>query len=155
MKNNGIDWGEAVVPAIGLLFGVSFFLQTGDAPEDAMQWPYLTAAAASLLWVPIVFKFVRSRVTRPEKIPIERLWRNNRRVVFIFCAPVGYLLLMPYIGFTIANFFLLLIVFRGLGGKRWIRNISVAFVIALFLHLALVVFMQLSLPQLTIGPFAV
>ncbi len=155
MKNYRIDWGEAVVPAIGLVFGLSFFFQTGNAPKDAMQWPYLTAAAAFSLWVPIVVKYLRSRTSSTAKFQMPRVWENSRRVVFIFAATVGYLLLMPFIGFSVANFFLLLIVFRGLGGRRWLRNISVAFTITLFLHLALVVFMQLSLPQLTIGPVTI
>ncbi len=152
MKRDRIDWGEVVVPAIGLVFGLSFFFQTGDAPKDAMQWPYLTAAAAFLLWVPIVVTFVRRRRVPVEKLRLRRLWETGRRTAFIFVAAVGYLLLMPFIGFSLANFLLLLIVFRGLGGRRWLRNIAVALGITLFLHLALVVFMQLSLPRLTIGP---
>ena len=148
-----IDLGEAVVPAIGLVFGISFFLQTGDAPDDAMQWPYLAAAAALLLWVPLVFKYVLRRGVRSEKTALAALLKDNRRVVFILCSPLGYLLIMPYMGFTLANFLLLLFVFRGLGGKRWVRNVAVAFAISFFLHLGLVVFMQLSLPRLTIGSF--
>jgi hypothetical protein len=150
-----IDLGEAVVPAIGLVFGVSFFLQTRDAPTDAMQWPYLTAAAVLLLWLPILIKFVLKKETSSGKLSFSWIWRDGRRAVFIFCASVVYLILMPHLGFSLSNFFLLLIVFRGLGGQSWIRNVSVAMGIALFLHLALVVFMQLSIPQLTIGGISI
>ena len=150
-----INLGEAVVPTIGLVFGISFFLQTGDAPPDAMQWPYLAAGAVLLLWLPILFKFVLKRETRSEKIQMSWLWRDGRRVLFIFCAPVAYLMLMPHLGFSLSNFFLLLIVFRGLGGQNWIRNVSVAVVITVFLHLALIVFMQLSIPRLTIGGISI
>lgn len=150
-----VDWGEAVVPAFGLVFGISFFLQTGDAPADAMKWPYLTAGAALLLWLPILFKFVLNKETSTEKFQIAWLWKNGRRVVFIFCATVVYLLLMPYLGFSLSNFLLLLIAFRGLGGHSWIKNASVAFGITLFLHIALIVFMQLSIPRLTIGGISI
>ena len=146
-----IDLGEAVVPTIGLVFGISFFLQTGDAPTDAMQWPYLGAGAALLLWLPILFKFVLKREGPFGKFHMSWLWKDGRRVLFIFFAPIVYLLLMPHLGFSLSNFFLLLVVFRGLGGQNWIRNVSVAVVITLFLHLALIVFMQLSIPQLNIG----
>lgn len=150
-----IDYGEAVVPVIGLVFGISFFLQTGDAPADAMQWPYLTAGTALLLWLPILFKFVLKRETPSGRIQISWFWRDGRRVVFILCAPLVYLLLMPHLGFSLSNFLLLLMVFRGLGGKSWIRNVSVAVVISLLLHLALIVFMQLSIPRLTVGGISI
>jgi hypothetical protein len=145
------DWGEAVVPAIGLVFGIAFFLQTQDAPADAMQWPYLTAGTVLLLWVPILFKFVFKKETPGVKLQLAWLRGSGRRVVFIFFAAVFYLMLMPYLGFSVSNFLLLLVVFRVLGGQSWVRNISLATGITLFLHLALVVFMQLSIPRLTIG----
>lgn len=150
-----VDWGEAVVPAIGLVFGGFFFLQTGDAPADAMQWPYLTAGAALFVLLPIIFKFVLNKETSTKKFQIAWLWRDGRRVVFIFCAAVVYLLLIPYLGFSISNFLLLFIGFRGLGGQSWIRNVSVAVGIVLFLHFALIVFMQLSIPRLTIGGISI
>ena len=90
MKKYRIDWGEAVVPGIGLVFGLSFFSQTGNAPKDAMQWPYLTAAAAFSLWVPIVVKYLRHRTPPSEKFQLRRVWENSRRVVFILIATVGY-----------------------------------------------------------------
>ena len=83
------------------------------------------------------------------------LWRDGRRGVFIFCATIVYLLLMPYLGFSLSNFLLLLIVFRGLGGHSWIKNASIAFGITLFLHIALIVFMQLSIPRLTMGGISI
>ena len=150
-----VDWGEAVVPAIGLLFGVSFFLQTGDAPADAMQWPYLAAGAALLIWLPIIFNFVLKKETPEKKFQVAWLWRDGRRAVFIFCATVVYLFLIPYLGFSISNFLLLLVVFRGLGGHSWVKNISIAIGIVLFLHFALIVFMQLSIPRLTIGGISI
>jgi hypothetical protein len=61
------------------------------------------------------------------------------------------LLLISHLGFTLTNFTFMLVVFRGLGGRRWGQNLAVAAGIAIFLHLALVVLMKQELPRLTIG----
>ena len=150
-----IDWGEALVPGIGIIFGLSFFLQVGDAPKDAVQWPSMTAVALLPLFAIILVKFVLKEDTASKKLQFNWLWKDGRRVLFIFCAAVVYLLLMPYLGFSVSNFLMLLVVFKGLGGHGWIKNISIALGITLFLHLALITFMQLSIPRLIIGPITI
>ena len=150
-----VDWGEAVVPGIGLVFGLCFFLQVGDAPGDALQWPYICAAAVLLLGPIVLFNFVLQKGARRPRFQLRWFWQDGRRVVFIFCAAVVYLLLLPYLGFSVANFLLLFIAFKGLGGHGWRKNIAIAGGIALFLHLALVIFMQLSVPRLILGPLMI
>jgi len=147
-----IDLGEAIVPGLGLLFGGAYFLQTTDAPADALYWPILTALVAGPLWLAVVLSFVWVR--REESRPRPRLgwlWGPGRRVSFILAASIGYLLVIPWLGFSLTNFVFMLAVFRGLGGrKRW-TNTAVALGITVFLHVALVVLMKQSLPQLELG----
>ncbi len=49
----------------------------------------------------------------------------------------------------------MILIFRLLGSKKWVQNIVVALVITLFLHLALVIFLKMSLPQLSIGNYKI
>ena len=156
-----IDWGEALIPAIVLSFGIAFFLQTVDAPLDALFWPLITAAAVLVFWLFTVKAFaIRHRAEKTDQSPPPaKLFsppdRTTGRVGLILASSIGYLLLIPYLGFTLTNFFFMLVVFRSLGSRRWLQNLAVAFGIALFLHVALVVLMKQELPQLVIGGLAI
>lgn len=156
----GIDWGEAIVPGIALVFGVAFFLQTTDAPLDALFWPLITAAAVLAFWLftvkAFVFRHPSRQTDRPAwpATPSPAFGRSAGRVVLILTASVAYLLLIPHLGFSVTNFVFMVAVFRGLGSRRWVLNLVVAAGIALFLHLALVALMKLELPQLVIGGLA-
>ena len=45
-----INWGEAIVPGLGLLFAIAYFIQVTDASWVALQWPVLIAIVSGLLW---------------------------------------------------------------------------------------------------------
>lgn len=150
-----INWGEALVPGLGLLFGVGYFLQSLDAPKQALVWPTLTALTVLVFWAPIVVKFVFRKDAPPNRIRLSWLWRDGQRTGLITAATLGYLVLVPFLGFSISNFLFMLAVFRGLGSQQWKKNLTVALVIAVFLHVALVVLMKLSLPQLELGNIAI
>ena len=144
--------GEAVVPGIAVAFGISYFIQTADAPEVALFWPAVTATVAGLLLLVVC---VQAFLKRPSaavdsKQPQEKQGRIFRPAL-ILAGPLGYLFMLPYLGFSLANFIFMLCLFRGLGSAKWGRNLLVAAVIAAFLHLALIVFMKLSLPRLVVG----
>ena len=150
-----INWGEAVVPGIGLLFGIAYFIQVTDASWVALYWPVLIAAISGLLWLMIVLSFVFSKgeQARRDQFSLSWLREKGRKVSLIFLASIGYLLVIPYLGFSFTNFSFMILVFRCLGSKKWAQNLVVALVITLFLHFALIVFMKMSLPQLTIGKY--
>ncbi len=150
-----INWGEALVPGIGLLFGIAYFIQVTDASWVALYWPVLIAAMSGLLWLMIVLSFVFSKgeQARSGHFSLSWLREKGRKVSLIFMASIGYLLVIPYLGFSITNFCFMILVFRSLGSKKWVQNLVVALVITVFLHFALVVFMKMSLPQLTIGSY--
>ena len=114
-----IHWGEALVPGLGLLFGVGYFLQSLDAPKQALLWPTLTALTVLVFWVPIVVKFVFRKDAPAAKIRLSWLWRDGQRTGLITAATLGYLVLVPFLGFSISNFIFMLAVFRGLGSRQW------------------------------------
>lgn len=152
-----VNWGETVVPGIGLLFAIAYFIQVADASWVAIYWPVLIAGVVAVLWVVIVFSFVlpKAEQTDRRRFSPSWLWGEGRKVSMIFLASIGYLLVLPYIGFSLTNFSFMIVVFRSLGSKKWTQNIIVALVITLFLHFALVVFMRMSLPRFTIGEYAI
>ena len=148
-KSNAL--GELVVPGLSLIFGLAFFLQTGDAPDQVLLWPFITCGIAMLFWLPIVWKFIPKPSTWASGLNLAWLWGQGRRVSFILLATLGYLILLPWLGFTLGNLVFMLAVFRVLGGKRWIINLAVAGGIAGFLHVALIELMQLNLPRLELA----
>jgi hypothetical protein len=150
-----INWGEAVVPGIGLLFGIAYFLQVTDASWVALYWPVLIAAISGFLWLVIVLSFVISKgeQVQPRRFSLSWVREKGRKVSLIFLASIGYLLVIPYLGFSLTNFCFMILVFRCLGSRKWAQNLVVALVITLFLHFALIVFMKMSLPQLSIGKY--
>lgn len=151
----GMDLGEAVVPVITLVFGAAFFIQTTDAPMDALFWPLITAAITGGFLLAIIHSFVLKRPDQktgapaPGRFSVSNLLKG--RVALILYASVGYLLLIPYLGFTLTNFVFMLVVFRSLGSKKWGQNLAVGAGISLFLYLALVVLMKQELPTLAVG----
>ena len=156
-RRRHIDWGETIIPAMALSFVLAFFLQTADGPLDALLWPLFTAGVVLIFLFFIVKQFVLARRAEksipaaPEGPPLSLAERSTRRVGLILSASVGYLLLIPHLGFTLTNFAFMLVVFRSLGSRRWGQNLAVAAGVALFLHVALVLLMKQELPRLTIG----
>lgn len=152
-----IDWGEAIIPAIAMLFGIAFFWQTMDAPKDALFWPFITAGVTLVFWFFAVRRFVvhrRSKMTtgsEPAATPSLPTVRTRGRIALILSTTIGYLLVIPHLGFLLTNFVFMLVVFRGLGSRRWRQNLAVAAGIAILLHVALVVLMKQELPRLSIG----
>lgn len=148
------DPGEAIVPGLALAFGLAFFLQTTDAPPKTMVWPLITAGLCLGLWLPIVFRHVwrRRGESWPGAKPGSR--RQGAGALLVLGVVLGYLLALPWLGFTLDNFVFMLVMARSLGGRRWGVNLAVAAGLALFLHLALVVFLQLEVPRLHLGGLA-
>ena len=151
------DLNEAVIPVLTLIFGIAYFVQTRDAPRVALYWPIITAIVVAMLWLVVVVRFVFSGKVKKEaqKIDFVSKLRGERRPGLILIGSIGYLLAVPYLGFTISSFLFMLVIFKGLGSTNRFRDFLVAFTIAVFLHITFVVVMKLSLPQLHIGPFTI
>lgn len=153
MLRKRINWGETVIPALSLLFGIAYFLQTSDAPKIAIYWPVIIAGLVVILWLSVLIKYVFVAEKPPErpKLRLSKINNASRRPLLILIGPMGYLLFLPWLGFSLSNFCFMLIIFRGLGSRKWLQNLLVAIGITLFLHFALIVFMGLSFPRLSLG----
>lgn len=132
-------------------------MQTRDAPDAAILWPAIIGSVTGALWIAVVVKFLflNKIVTEGAKVEVRKILVDFTRPGLILVGSIGYLLVISWIGFTVSNFMFMVIVFRGLGSTRWLTNILVAAGIAAFLHLALIVLMKLSLPQLNMGPLTI
>ena len=146
-----------VVPGIALLFAVAYFVQTRGAPSVAIYWPVITAVGLGILWGVILLKYVLPKKTSASSdLPVrEDFFKAIERPGLILGASIVYLMVVPLLGFTMSNFVFMLLLFRGLGSRRWVKNIQVAIGIAAFLHLALITFMKLTLPQLNLVIFSI
>jgi len=148
MKDERI--GQAVVPAIAIIFAISYFIQTADAPKGTLIWPAATAVLAGVLLLIILVQLIfKKKEARKPSLPGLK-WATVLKPLMILTGPVLYVALLPVLGFTPANLIFLSLMFRALGGTRWVQNFFVAFIIALFLHLTLIVFMKLALPRLVL-----
>ena len=156
MRKTSISWGESIVPLLAVIFGIAYFFQTRDAPIDALYWPIIIAIVAGSLWVAVVVKFVFSNeaVTRQIRVNFSDFMAESQRPAIVVICSLVYLLAVPWLGFSLSNFLLMLILFRCLGSQRWLQNCLVAVGITAFLHIALILFMKLSLPQLNLGIIA-
>lgn len=151
-----INWGEAVIPILTLLFGVVFLLQTLDAPNVAIFWPAIIGSLTCALWLVVVVKYVllKEKISENEKkVDEKKIFDDFKRPGLVLFGSFGYLFALPWLGFTLSNFVFMLIIFRGLGGTRWLNNVLIALGIAIFLHISLIIIMQLSLPQLDLYVF--
>lgn len=148
--------GEAIIPLISIGFGITYFIQTADAPDGTLFWPVVTATLTGLFLIAIILKFI---IMQPKSTKLEssekEISHSIIRPALILIGPLCYLFVLPLLGFTLGNFIFMLFLFRGLGSISWIRNLIVAALIASFLHLALILFMKLSLPRLVLGGTAI
>jgi hypothetical protein len=152
-----IDWGEAIVPGLGLAFGLAYFLQTFDGPGVALYWPISIAVVVGMLGVGVVvqFIFVKKDEQDGQRLDFSRIWSESRPPRLILLGSVGYLLAVPWLGFSLSNLCFMTVIVRGLGSRKWILNVVVALGIAIFLHIVLIFFMKLSLPRLSLGPVTI
>jgi hypothetical protein len=152
-----IRWNETIVPGIALLFVIAYFVQTRDAPAIAIYWPVITAVGGGILWGAILLRYVLlKRDTSPRNLPVERIFiQEMGRPGIVLVSSIVYLIAVPRLGFSVSNFVFMLLLFRGLGSLQWAKNFQVAIGITVFLHLALIMFMKLTLPQLNLGYFSI
>lgn len=143
--------GEAIIPGVSLVFGVAYFLQTRDASMVAMRWPYIIATIAALLWLGVVVFYLFDNRPKVEKISVR--WTEISKPILIFCAPIVYIVTMPYLGFALGSLLFLMILFRTLGSLSWLRNLIIALSLTSFLYVSMVILMQMNLPRLVIGSF--
>ena len=157
-SRRAVNWGEAIVPGIALLFGAAFFFQTYAGPSKALYWPIIVAVVFGVFWLLAVIKFLFMTPTEPAAPDDKKsggIVARYGRSLLIGGGALVYVILVPYLGFTVGSFLFMLAIFRGLGSRKWLTNILVSIGITAFLHVALIVLMKMSLPQIQLGPITI
>lgn len=156
LGNRRVNWGEAVVPGLALCFAMAYLYQTWDGPPGALYWPMGVAGVLAVLWIMVIVMFVVERNNGDkEGFDWAAVKPKIARPAMILLGPAAYLAVIPFTGFSIGSFLFLLLLFRGLGGRSWVVGIAVGAGVTLFLHVTLIVLMNLSLPRLSIGGLAI
>jgi hypothetical protein len=143
--------GETLVPGLAFLFVLAYLIQTKGASLTVMRWPYMILVITALLWLGVIGRYVL-RGLAEENQEVFNLRRLLIPALMIF-VPSLYLLAMPYLGFALSTLIFLLLLFRLLGGCTWQVNFSIALIMTLVLHFALIILMHMALPRLEIGSF--
>jgi hypothetical protein len=143
--------GETLVPGLALLFVLAYLIQTKGASLTVMRWPYMILAITALLWLGVIGRYVLKGFTEEnqEAFNLRQLLIPALMVV----VPSLYLLAMPYLGFALSTLIFLLILFRLLGSCNGKVNFSIALIMTLALHFALIILLHMALPRLEIGSF--
>ncbi len=151
LNKRRINLGELIVPGIALVFGILYLVQTTDAPAVAIRWPYAVIGITTVFWLAVVARNTFTRgATSPAKGSV-----NLSRPVMMIVMPVGYLMALPFLGFSVSSCLFLTVLFRLLGGISWRSNVIIAFLMSFFLHIMLITFLDMSLPRLEIMGFVI
>ena len=149
MKKIPVNIGESLVPGLTLLFAIGYLVQIRDAPLVAVRWPYIVLGITAVLWLGILAFYLFKPTSGTIKVSRKQL---EKPALMLF-VPLGYLLLIPMLGFSISSLLFQTTLFRLLGSKSWKLNLVVALVMTLLLHITLLELMDMSLPRLEIGDF--
>ena len=118
-----------------------------DAPQIAITWPLIVVIVTSVLWAMVI----ASHLLKSEKSGKSPGAVDFKKPIMMLAIPIGYLLALPWLGFTIGTFVFQALFYRLLGGRSWIRNITVAAIISVVLHIMFIELMSMSLPRFAIG----
>lgn len=157
-KTKKLNWGELLIPSIVLIFGVAFITQTLAGPINAMRWPYVIVSLTTLLLALVLWKFSHSNTSTDTDSHVDsdatdKPWQRYSKDLIILIIPIIYIFIMQYIGFALASVMFLTLMFRLLGSRSWLITLVIAILMTTILYIAMIVLMQMPLPQLSIGTF--
>lgn len=134
------DTGELIVPGIVALFVISYHVQVRDIPRDVLIWPLIVTVILLLLLAAVLFQMFRGFYGAVTNKPLLK-------PMALLLSSVVYLMVMPYLGYTLATFGFLMGLQIYLGARPANATI-VAFSTTAILHVVMIIVMGLSLPRL-------
>lgn len=102
--------GELILPIAGLIFTLYYFSTIFDSPWEAQVAAFFVGAI--LITVIVIFLIKTALMlarghARFDLRPLVTPWRINLKRLVLFGLTLGYVLLIPYLGFTITTFLFL------------------------------------------------
>ena len=127
-----------------------------DGPVTAAGLPKSLAYALALLAVLLIVRSLYlHRLAKARKLQAEapvaevdrrETWRRHLRAVGMLGLGLGYLLLVPYLGYVLSIMLLLLAVALYIGARLGARTLAVAGFGGVFFYLLFVQFLKIPLP---------
>lgn len=146
MHRNANLWIGAFFLLFSLIyFGVSFGysykskLGGGIGPGFLPFWSGLFMIVFSLIYI--------ATAVKKEKVDIRAIMPDKKglkNIVLLFLYMVVFALIVPFVGFTVANSVMLFLMFRGY--FKWRRNLVVSIGVSVLLYWIFVICLEVPLP---------
>jgi putative tricarboxylic transport membrane protein len=131
-----------------LLFGMVIFVQSfafdyysqfGPGPGLLPRWLSGALILLSLLYIGLSIK--KERISFDEILPKEE---GRRKLLIILSSMVGFIVIVPYIGFLVAGTLLMFVLL--MGGYKWYYNLMISAGVSAFLFWLFGSFLSVPLP---------
>jgi len=128
---------------------ISYELQLGTLrnPGPGLM-PFLLGILLSLCSVPILISCLLT-IRNKAKQGDEGIWSGVefKRLIFVVFSLVCYAMILEKVGFVIATFFLLIILFKVIGSRKWLFALMTSAIVVLLSYLLFVVFLKVEMPS--------
>jgi len=139
--------------SIAVVFS-SYRLQVGTLrnPGPGLM-PFLLGILLFLCSIPVLVRalLIIKRDTQQEE---ERIWSgvDFKKLILVLFSLVCYALILERIGFAIATFLLLVVLFKVIGSRRWPFALMTSVIVVLLSYLLFVVLLKIEMPS---GPWRI
>jgi len=128
---------------------ISYELQLGTLrnPGPGLM-PFLLGILLSLCSVPILIGSLLT-IRNKAKQGDEGIWSGVefKRLLLVVFSLVSYAMILEKVGFVIATFFLLIILFKVIGSRKWLFALMTSAIVVLLSYLLFVVFLKVEMPS--------
>ena len=131
---------------LGITVAVSSYrLRIGELrnPGPGLM-PFLLGISLSLCSLPIFIRALRVRDGQRD----ENIWSGVafKKLVLVAASLLGYTLILEKVGFAVSTFFLLLLLFKAIGSRKWSLSLMVSVLTVVVAYFVFVVLLKVELP---------
>lgn len=137
---NRVDRGELIVPGIMGLFIAAYYWQVWSIPSQVLIWPYLVTGVLAIMLGATLFRIAKGAYGTAKK------W-SLKKPAALLLVTVLYLSAMPFLGYSVSNFFFLFGTQAWLGANKR-AALVVSVILTVLLHLVMIRIVDLDLPRL-------
>ncbi len=137
------------LPLLIIFFSLVYLGQVWGEPKVVILWPYIVITlllSCSILIVIIAAKKNTENQNFFSKLGLKRAMKP----LLLSGTTVIYLIGINYLGFSLTNFFYLILLFWSLGTKQFWTVVGLSLLISIILHIIIVEFLQMPVPRITI-----
>lgn len=129
---------------------ISYGLQLGTLRNPgAGLMPFLLGILLSLCSVPILIGSLLTISRTKAKQGDEGIWSGVqfKRLIFVVFSLVCYAMILEKVGFVIATFLLLIILFRVIGSRKWLFALMTSAIVVFLSYLLFVTLLKVEMPS--------